>query len=122
MEAQKSGTGLKKVFIGFLIALAATNGVTLYFLLSENHQKNIVIVEKTSLEQDYKNVTDALDSKKTEIEQLRGKNDEMDKLINEKEKLIEDEKNQLAEQYSKNELTTAELNKARKLIGDYEMS
>ena len=92
MEAQKSGTGLKKVFIGFLIALAATNGVTLYFLLSENHQKNIVIVEKTSLEQDYKNVTDALDSKKTEIEQLRGKNDEMDKLINEKEKLIEDEK------------------------------
>ncbi|HWB63938.1 MAG TPA: hypothetical protein VG603_10535 [Chitinophagales bacterium] len=121
METNQTNTGAKKVFIATVIALLLLNGVTMYFLFSEKQEKTEVVTQKTSLEQDYHSVSDSLEAKKDEIDQLRGKNAAMDKLIAEKEQLIDQEQKALEEEHSKNSLTIAQLNHARGMISQYEI-
>lgn len=112
----------KKLFIAGMAIMLIANGVTLFILFSEKHDKEVVIVEKESLTNDYNNVMAELDAKKADLEQLRGQNQDMDKKIDEQEKMIEDEKAQLEDQFKKNSITAAELGNARKRIREYEVS
>lgn len=123
METNQSGTaGMKKIFVAAMIAMLLINGVTLYFLFNEKQEKQVVTEQKTSLEQDFKTVSDTLDAKKADIDQLRGRNASLDKLISEKEGMIDQEKKDLADAYAKNTLTMGELDKARRMIATYEVS
>ncbi|MDB5284845.1 MAG: hypothetical protein JWO06_3920 [Bacteroidota bacterium] len=129
METNQTGPRQKKLFIAVVVAMLLINSVTLYFMFSEKHDKNELAVQKTELQenytkldQDYKNVSDSLDLQRVEIGQLKGKNSELDKIIAEKQEMIDQEKAELASSYSKNTLTSGELNKARKLITQYEGS
>ena len=122
METNQNGAGMKKLFISCMIAMLLINGVFLYFYVTEKHDKEVVIEQKTSLEQDYKSVSDTLDAKREDIEQLRGKNAGLDKLITEKESLIDQEKQELANQHTSNTLTMNELDKARKMIAQDEVT
>src|ERR1039457_6964508 len=122
METNQSGARMKKLFISAMIAMLLINSVILYFLFNEKHEKQVVIEQKTSLEQDYKSVSDTLDAKRDEIDQLRGKNAALDKLISEKEQMIDQEKAALTTQLSKNILTAADLDHARKMIAQDEVT
>jgi uncharacterized protein YdcH (DUF465 family) len=122
METNQNGAGMKKLFISCMIAMLLINGVFLYFYVTEKHDKEVVIQQKTSLEQDYKSVSDTLNAKREDIEQLRGKNAALDKLITEKESLIDQEKQELANQHTSNTLTMNELDKARKMIAQDEVT
>ena len=122
METNQNGAGMKKLFISCMIAMLLINGVFLYFFVTEKHDKEVVIEQKTSLEQDYKAVSDTLDAKRQDIEQLRGKNAALDKLITEKESLIDQEKQDLADQHTRNTLTMNALDKARKMIAQDEVT
>ena len=122
METNQTGTGTKKIFISALIALALINAVTLYFMFSEKKEKHEVIAQKDTLEQDYKNVSDSLDSKRDEIGKLRGQNADMDKQITEKQAMIDKEKSDLDSLYTSNKLTAGELNRVRRVITTYEVS
>ncbi len=115
-------TPWKSLFIGALVVLGITNAVTIYLLVTEKHDKEVVIVEKENLNNEYQSVMAELDEKKADLEKLRGQNDEMDKKIDEQQKMIDDEKAQLEEQYKQNTITAAELSAARKKINEYQVS
>src|ERR1700761_9190582 len=122
METNQNGARTKKLLIAGLIALALINAVTLYFMFSEKKEKQEVISQKNTVEQDYKSISDTLDMKREEIGQLSGKNAEMDKQIAEKQAMIDQEKSDLADLYAKNQLSATEIDKARRLITTYEVS
>jgi chromosome segregation ATPase len=122
METNQNGSGMKKLFISCMVAMLLINSVFLYFFVTEKHDKEVVIEQKTSLEQDYKSVSDTLDAKRQDIEQLRGKNASLDKLISEKESLIDQEKQELEQQHTQNTLTMSALDKARKMIAQDEVT
>jgi hypothetical protein len=122
METNSDAQASKKLFIAALIAMALINTVTLYFMFSEKKEKTEVIAQKDTITQDYKNISDTLDIKREEIGRLSGKNAELDQQVAEKQALIDSEKTNLADLYAKNQLTGAELNKARRLITTYEVS
>ena len=122
METNQNGMRTKKLFITAIVAMALINAVTLYFMFSEKKDKEEVTSQKNTIEQDYKNISDTLDLKREQIGQLSGKNAEMDKQITEKQALIDQEKADLADLYAKNQLSTTEIDKARRLITTYEVS
>lgn len=119
MSTQTEKSSGRKIMIAAIVLLALTNAVTLYFLLTEKHEKEQVIVEKVSLEQDYQSVTTDLDAHKAELQQMMGKNAELDKQINEQLALIDEQKAKLEEEHKQNTLTQAQLNAARKKITEY---
>jgi peptidoglycan hydrolase CwlO-like protein len=129
METNQTTAGNKKVFIAAIIVLAIMNATTGYFLFSENHNKKELAVQKAKVEQNYSNlegeyhtVTASLDAASVEIGQLKGKNTELDKIITEKQEMIDQTKKDLDESYAKNTLTSIALNKARTMITRYESS
>ena len=122
METNQNGMRTKKLFITAIIAMALINAVTLYFMFSEKKDREEVTSQKNTIEQDYKNISDTLDLKREQIGLLSGKNAEMDKQITEKQAMIDQEKAELSDLYAKNQLSGAEIEKARRLITTYEVS
>ena len=116
------GSGNKKVYVAIIIILLAINMVALFLLYRENHAKIDISDQKTVLEHDFKNLTDTLDSKKGELEQFRGKNAQLDSVINSEQDQIDKQKKQIANLFAKGKMTTSELAKAKKMISDYESS
>jgi len=129
METNQPEAANKKPFITAIIILIGLNIITGAFLFYNVHQKNEITSEKItleethlSLEKDYHQVTDSLDAQSLEIGQLKGKNTELDKIILEKQGMIDQAKNELSEAFAQNTLTTAKLDKARRMISQYETS
>ncbi|MFN8310111.1 MAG: hypothetical protein U0T73_09120 [Chitinophagales bacterium] len=118
-----------KILIGVIAVLLVLNGVTLYLLVNRSEEKAMVITEKTALKQTYDTlesqynaITDSLDNASLQIGSLKGKNADLDKIIAEKQAMIDSAKSQLAQAYSSNTLTVEGLNKARRMITQYEVS
>lgn len=84
--------------------------------MNENKEKIVVIEEKNALEGDYRNVSDSLDAESVRLGLMKGQNEELDKIITEKQAIIEQDKAALAKAYEDNTLTMAELDNARKTI------
>ena len=129
METNPNSARPKKIFIAAIIILAIMNVVTGALLISENQHKNQVIAQKeevdqsySNLEKDYHQVTGSLDAASLEIGNLKGKNTEMDKIITDKQAMIEQEKQDLDAAFHQNKLTAAQLGKARMMITQYEGS
>lgn len=128
METNQTPAREKK-FITAIVILALLNIGTGIALFTTHQTKNEVMVQKeevetnySNLERDYHGVTASLDAASLEIGQLKGQNAEMDKIIAEKQAMIEQEKQQLDEAFRNNELTSASLNKARTMVSKYESS
>ncbi|HLP51966.1 MAG TPA: hypothetical protein VK154_13850 [Chitinophagales bacterium] len=129
METTQQPNGQRKIFTGVIVLLALINCVTGYFLITENRHKNELSVQKmevensyTSLESDYHDMKASLDAASIEIGQLKGQNADLDKIIEEKQAMIEQEKKNLDDAFSQNKLTEADLGKARTMIERYESS
>jgi hypothetical protein len=129
METNQTSARHKKIFIAAIIILAIMNVVTGALLISENQHKNQLAVQKEEVEQNYSNlekdyhqVTGLLDAASLEIGQLKGKNAELDKIIADKQAMIEQEKQDLDAAFHQNKLTATALNKARVMITQYEGS
>jgi cell division protein FtsB len=123
METNQTGAaGRKKLYVSLIVALLLINGVTLYFLFSENHEKMDLADQKTALQSNFKSLSDTLDAKKLEIDQYAGKNAALDKSIAEKEDMLKREKSEISSLLAKNKLTTGELAKVTALIAEYKNS
>jgi cell division protein FtsB len=122
MESNEKGTVSKKIFFATIILLVLVNCGTLYLLYSTSAQKTDVTVQKTALEKDFRNLSDTLDVKREALNQYMGKNDELDKTIQDNQAMIDREKKQIAGLLHKNNLTAAELSKAKGMIAMYEAS
>lgn len=122
---QQTPEGLKRqrnIFIGGFIIMALLSGVMGYMLMNEKEEKTEVIVQKNALENDYHNVSDSLDAESLRLGLMKGQNEELDKIINEKQAIIEEDKAALAKAYEDNTLTMAELDNARKTIRQREQA
>jgi DNA repair exonuclease SbcCD ATPase subunit len=115
-ETNQQSGGSKKVYVAIIILLLLINIVALVLLYSENKSKNDLNTAKAGLEQDVKKLNDTLDTKKEELEAFRGKNSELDSIINENEAQIEKQKSQISSLYAQGKMNKDELAKARQMI------
>ena len=119
-EIQTSGN--KKIYVAIIALLLLINGVALYLLYSENKAKKDLSDQKIALQNDFKNLSDTLDSKKMELEQYKGKNAELDSIITAKQEEIDKQKKTIAGLFAKGKMTSNELAKAKTMISQYEAS
>jgi len=122
METTENRAGNKKAYIGVIVALLLINSVTMYMLFSEKHHATDLGSQKMALEEHFKSLTDTLDDKRAELEQFRGRTVELDQAITAKQAEIDKQKKDLQNLLYRGKLTTAELNKAKKMIAEYEGS
>jgi len=122
MESNEKAPVSKRIYVATIALLIFLNCGTLYLLYTTSEQKSDVVIQKTALEKDFKNLSDTLDVKKNELVQYIGKNEELDKTIADNQMLIDREKKVIANLLHKNNLTTAELSKAKGMIAMYEAS
>ena len=121
MENNQGG-GNKKIYVAIIVLLLLVNAVAIYLLYSENKAKNDVTSQKTTLQNEFKALGDTLDSKKMELEQFKGKNAELDSVINAKQDEIEKQKKTISGLFAKGKMTNTELAKAKEMITQYEAS
>jgi len=123
METNQTGAeSKKKLYIGAIVVLMLINTVTLYFLFSENKAKEDLSSQTSSLQADFRSLSDTLSVKNSEIEQFRGKNAELDQAITAKEEMLVKEKKQIQGLLAKNKLTQKDLNEAQGMLAEYKTS
>ena len=121
MENNQNG-GDKKIYLAIIALLLITNSATLYLYFTTNKAKTDLTTQKIELENDFKNLSDTLDSKKMELEELRGENDQLDSLITVKQEEIDKQKKNIASLFAKGKMSASELKKAKDMIAAYETS
>ena len=122
MESNEKSSVSKKVYFATILLLIFINCGTLYLLYSVSSERKDVTVQKVALEKDFKNLSDTLDVKKTQLQQYMGRTAELDVAIANNELLIDQEKKQIANLLRKGSLTEADLTKAKGMIAMYESS
>ena len=122
MESNEKSSVSKKVYFATILLLIFINCGTLYLLYSVSSERKDVTVQKVALEKDFKNLSDTLDVKKTQLQQYMGRTAELDVAIANNELLIEQEKKQIANLLRKGTMTEADLTKAKGMIAMYEAS
>ena len=122
MESNEKSSVSKKVYFATILLLIFINCGTLYLLYSVSSERKDVTVQKVALEKDFKNLSDTLDVKKTQLQQYMGRTAELDVAIANNELLIDQEKKQIANLLRKGTLTEADLTKAKGMIAMYESS
>ncbi len=116
------GEGNKKLYIGIIVLLLLLNCGTLYLYLTTNKAKTDLGEQKVALENDFKALSDTLDSKKMELEQFKGKNAELDAEIVAKQEEIDNQKKTIAGLFAKGKMTGKELVAAKAKIAEFEAS
>jgi hypothetical protein len=114
--------GNKKVLVAIIAVLLLINGVALYLLYTENREKKELTAQKITLQKDFINLTDTLDAKIADLEQFKGRNAELDSVIVSQQAEIDKQKKTIAGLFSKGKMTSSELARIKKMIGEYEVS
>ncbi len=122
METNQNGAVNKKGYISAIVVLLLINSFTLYMFFSERTVKTDLTSQKIELQHQFRDLSDTLNLRNTELEQYVGKNAELDKIIAEKQEAMDKQKKEIARLFSKNKMTQAELSKARDLIAQYQSS
>src|SRR5580704_5684282 len=86
------GGGNRTVYIAIIVALLLINFGAVYLLVKEHRAKDDVTAQKENLQGDFKKLSDTLDSKKMELDQFRGKNAELDSVIDAQQQAIDKQK------------------------------
>lgn len=122
MEENNQPSGNKRVYVIIIALLLIINGIAVVLLYSERRAKNDLGEQKTKLEQEFHSLSDSLDSKKAELEQFRGRNVELDSIINAKQDDIDKQKKQITSMLARGKMNAVELEKAKGMISQYEAS
>ena len=122
METTQNEDGKKKLMMGAIIGLLLIIGVTLYFVYSGHQDNSDLTVQKTTLDSTFKNLSDTLDVRSAELEQIADRNTKLDSTVSQKQALIEEERGQISSILKKAKMTKAELEEAKGKIAAYETS
>ena len=122
METNQNESGKKKLLIGVIVALVLIVSVALYFVYSGNKDNSNLTAEKSTLDSTFKNLSDTLDVRRAEIDQINSRNAKLDSNLASSQLMIENEKKQISGLLSKVKMTKNELAEARGLITQYEAS
>ena len=110
------------MMMGVIIALLLVVGVTLYFVFSGNREYLDLSAQKTTLDSTFKNLSDTLDVRSAELDQITDRNTTLDSTVSTKQAMIVEERRQIAAILSKAKMTKAELEDAKGRIVKYETS
>ncbi len=116
MEGSNQGGGSKKIYIAIIIILLLINGGALYKLVIENQKKE---EQKAVIEQkdtELKGLNQQFETAKQDLEGMKGKNAELDSIVNARQAMIEKIQGELAYAQKKGNMTAGELQKYKDMI------
>lgn len=119
MEENKSNTG-NIIKIAIIVVLLLICGVAAYMLYTQSKANDNLVAEKAAMQQSLNSLNDTLNVKKAELEQMKGRNAELDSIIGVREAQIESQKGEIAALLSKEKITAEELAKAKEMISQDE--
>jgi cell division protein FtsB len=122
METDQKGSGQKKLMIGIIIALILIISVTLYFVYSGHQDNTDLTAQKSELDSTFKSLSDTLDVRSAELEQITDRNTKLDSTVSNKQAMIVAERGQIALILKKANMTKSELEEAKGRIVQYEAS
>ena len=122
METAQNDNGNKKMMMGIIVALVLIIGVALYFVFAGHEENGDLTAQKTTLDSTFKNLSDTMDVRSKELEQITDKNTKLDSTVSANESTIANEKKQIAGLLAKTKMTKAELSEAKAMIVQYEAS
>jgi len=122
METAQNDNGNKKMMMGIIVALVLIIGVALYFVFAGHEENGDLTAQKTTLDSTFKNLSDTMDVRSAELEQITDKNTKLDSTVSANESTIANEKKQIAGLLAKTKMTKAELSEAKAMIVQYEAS
>jgi hypothetical protein len=122
MKTNQNEEGKARMLKGIIAALLLIAIAGLYFVYSGHKDNNDLTAEKAQLDSSFHSLSDTLELRKTQIEQITGKNVQLDSTIATEQALIEKERSQISVMLAKNKMTRGELDNAKKMIGEYEVS
>lgn len=120
IETVESEKKKNKVLIGIIAVLLVALLASLYFNYTGNLNNTDLTNEKAQLETNFKKLSDTLDVRGVEIQQITDHNTELDSLITVNQETIAAKKKEIAALLSKTNMTKSELAEAKKLIAEYE--
>jgi myosin heavy subunit len=120
MEGNNQGKGSKRIYLALIVLLLLINGIAGYLWYNENKQKEeqIVIVQKK--DDQIKSINQQLDSTRQELEGQRGKNKDLDSIINVREAQIDETKARLVAAQRRGNLSVAEAKEYKELADKYQ--
>lgn len=119
MEENNQGSGSKKIYLAIILLLLLINGVACYLLYVENNKKKIEIDLNDKQKVEIKGLTMQLDSTNQALDSQKGKNAELDSIINLKEAEISKTKAELDAARRRGNLSAADLKKYKELADKY---
>ncbi len=122
METNQKNTGEKKILTAVIAALLLIICVSLYFVYSGHKDNSDLTAQKATLDSTFRSLSDTLDIRKAEIDQITAKNVQLDSTIAASQVVIDNEKKQISGLLSKVKMTKAELAEAKGMITAYEAS
>lgn len=120
MEGNNQGNGSKRIYLAIIVLLLLINGVAGYLLYNENKQKEEKIILVQKKDDQIKSINQQLDSTRQELESQRGKNKDLDSIINVREAQIDETKARLGAAQRRGNLSAAEAKEYRELADKYQ--
>ena len=120
MEGNNQGSGSKRIYLAIIILLLLINGVAGYLLYNENKQKEEKIILVQKKDEQIKNINQQLDATRQELESQRGKNKDLDSIINVREAQIDEAKAKLAAAQRRGNMSAAEVKELKALADKYQ--
>ena len=120
MEDNNQGNGSKRIYLAIIFLLLLINGVAGYLLYNENKQKEekIIIVQQKDTE--IKGLNQQFDAAKQQLEGMKGKNSELDSIVNSRQAEIEKIQGQLAVAQRRGNMTAGEVKKYKDMVSKFE--
>jgi myosin heavy subunit len=122
MENENNESNNRKVMIGIIVTLLLVLCIALYFVFQGKKDNADLTTQKTELDAKFHSLSDSMDVRNSDIQQMVSKNAQLDSTLTNTQKTIENQKKQISGLLSKNKLTKTELAKAKSMIADYETS
>jgi hypothetical protein len=115
-DTNQSGGGSKKIYIAIIILLLLINGGAFYKLIIENQKREDqkVVIEKKDA--DLKGLNQQFETAKQDLEGMKGKNSELDSIVNARQAMIEKIQGQLAVAQKRGNMSAGELAKYKEMV------
>lgn len=111
----------RTLYLIIIFLLLLTNIVAGYFWLNSNKDNEKLTVEKTVLQSEYNGIQQDLSKQMAELEAMKGTNAELDAIIVEREKEIEEQQAKISKLFRQKNFTSSELKKAKAMISSLEI-
>ncbi len=111
----------RTMYLIIIFLLLLTNIVAGYFMLNSNKDNEKLTKEKIELQSEYDQLQLDLNAQISNLEEMKGKNAELDAIIAEREQEIKDQQAKITKLFKQKNFTASELKKAKAMISSLEI-